>query len=257
MWAIDQSRLDYKASAAPAGGADRIAVIPLVGYIGAHARDEWVDTGIDAVSASFASAVADKSVRAVVMYVDSPGGTVTGVPEFAEQVYAARSEKKIIAVVDSLAASAAYWIASAATQVVMPASGEVGSIGVFMMHADASKALENFGVKLTFIHAGKHKVEGNFAEPLSDESKAYLQERVDTLHGDFIKAVAKHRGVTASVVREKFGQGRTVNGKDAVALGMADRIGSFGETMDRLTTQARNAKMRAALRREWLEERLG
>lgn len=255
IWAIDPERADYRSQTESVTPPARIAVIPVVGIIGRH-RAEWNDTATDDVSAALASAVADKGVRSVVLYVDSPGGTVTGVPELADQIYESRSQKKIVAVVDSLAASAGYWLASAASQVIMPASGEVGSIGVFVMHLDFSGMLAQAGIKPTFISAGKYKVEGNPTEPLSEDAKAYLQSRVDSLHGDFIKAVARNRGVTPAVVREKFGEGRTFRGKDAVALGMADRIGSLGETLERLGAAARNSALKAQLRRERLEERM-
>lgn len=256
FWAIDPARADYRAQVDPSGAPPaRIAVIPIVGVIGQH-RSEWNDTGTEDVSAALSAAVADKSTRSIVLYVDSPGGTVTGVPELAEEIFEARQHKKIIAVVPGLAASAGYWIGAAAHQIVMQGSAEVGSIGVFVLHMDLTGALEQAGIKPTFISAGKYKVEGNPFGPLSEEATAHIQARVDSLNGDFIKAVAKFRGVSPAVVKEKFGEGRTFRGREAVALGMADRIGTLGETLDRLGASARNGAMRASLRRERLAERL-
>jgi ClpP class serine protease len=146
------------------------------------------------------------------------------VPELADEIYAARSQKPITAFVDTMAASAAYWLASQATEVIITPSGRVGSIGVFGLHMDHSQELAKAGIFPTFIQAGKYKTEANPLQPLSDDAKAAWQARVEAMYGVFVRDVARGRGVTADAVRSEFGEGRMVDAKDAVTKGMADQI---------------------------------
>src|SRR5690606_4285100 len=119
----------------------------------------------------FDAALRDPAVSAIVIDVDSPGGTVTGVAELAEQIFEARGKKPIYAIANALAASAAYWIASAAEELWVTPSGDVGSIGVYAMHEDISEMEAEMGLKVTLISAGEYKTEGNPHEPLGDEAR--------------------------------------------------------------------------------------
>src|SRR5690606_12609791 len=110
-------------------------------------------------------------VGTIVLDVDSPGGGVYGVAEFAEEIYKARGQKRIVAVANSMAASAAYWIATAADELVVTPGGEVGSIGVYMLHEDWSGAYEKAGIKPTVIKFGENKAEGIDVEPLSESAQ--------------------------------------------------------------------------------------
>jgi signal peptide peptidase SppA len=166
--------------------------------------------------------------------VDSPGGTVTGVPELAAEIFAARGKKPIVAVANGMAASAAIWLATAADQVVCIPSGEVGSIGVYCAHQDVSAAMEKAGVSITFIKAGKFKTEGNPYEPANAEYFAYQQKGVDDTYQDFLAAVAKGRGVSVEKVEADFGQGRMLSAKDALAAGLIDRIATLDEVVSEL-----------------------
>lgn len=179
---------------------------------------------VEELSVALRAAVADPAVARIVLDIDSPGGTVDGVPELAREIFDARSKKPITAFVDSMAASAAYWLASQASELVVTPSGQVGSIGVFSLHVDYSKALEAEGIKPTFIHAGKFKVEANPYEPLGDEAKGAIQSRIDAYYGMFVHDVARGRGLSVETVRAEFGEGRMVLAKDAVKRGMADAI---------------------------------
>jgi len=213
--------------------ANGVAVLPLHGFI--TQRPSWWGTSTREFAGWLRQAMADDSVKAVLIDVDSPGGGVAGVEELASEIRAARSRKPIVATANSLAASAAYWIASAASELVVAPSGDVGSIGVFMVHLDYSKALADEGVKPTIIKAGKHKVEANPYEPLSEAARAALQDRVDEHYSDFIGAVAAGRGVGEDAVRKGYGEGRLVSASKSVEAGMADRIETFDETLARLS----------------------
>lgn len=232
-----RARLGIRAARQPGGTFGAVAVIPIFGVI-SHRMNLMTQmsggTSIEKLTAQFRQALADPSVKAIVFDVDSPGGSVEGVAELADEILKSRGQKKTVAVSNAFCASAAYWLASAAEELVVTASGEVGSIGVFAAHEDVSKAMETAGVKISLISAGKYKTEGNPYEPLSDEARAELQSKVDAFYGMFIKAVAAGRGVTQASVREGFGQGRMVLAADAVKSRMVDRIGTLDQTLARL-----------------------
>ncbi len=214
-------------------------------------------TSTECFGAMFAQAVADPNVAAIVINVDSPGGTVSGVPELAAQINAARGTKPIVAVANGMAASAAYWLASQADEIVVTPSGEVGSIGVFCAHFDESGALEQAGVKPTLISAGKYKVEGNPFGPLTDEALASIQSRVDDLYAMFTSDVAKARAMPVDRVRGRaFGEGRMLGAKRSVNSGMADRVGTLSETIGRLSTPQGRRTVRTAGSTEWRRARL-
>jgi signal peptide peptidase SppA len=196
----------------------------------------------------------DDEVGCIVLDVDSPGGNYCGTPELAEKIFQARGQKPIVAVANSMAASAAYWIASACDELVVTPSGEVGSIGVLAVHYDRSAANEEEGVKPTYVTYGKYKAEFNPDNPLSDEALKELQSRVDDAGETFIKAVAKQRGCSQTKVREEFGQGRMCLAAEAVRRGMADRVDTLEATVARLSgaRKAKTGKAKAAAERQRL-----
>jgi signal peptide peptidase SppA len=217
--------------------AGAIAVLPLFGTIVPRANlftNASGATSAEIFGKRFDELINDPSVGAIILDVDSPGGQVAGIEEVSKKIFDARGRKPVVAVANHLAASAAYWIATAADELVVTPSGEVGSIGVFAAHEDMSESLAKEGIKVTMISEGKYKTEGNPYEPLSEESKAAIQERVAEVYDSFIKAVARNRGVKAADVREGFGEGRVVSAKKAVQLGMADRVGTLDETIVRM-----------------------
>src|SRR5205807_1848199 len=212
----------------------KVAVLSLSGIIMQRASfmlEFFGGTSTEQFAQAFDDAIANPDIRAIVIDVDSPGGSVAGTAELAQRIYDARDQKKIVAIADSLAASAAYWIGSAAAEFWATPTAEVGSIGVFAVHEDTSQADAEAGVKYTLVKAGKYKAEGNPYEPLSAEAQAYMQTRVDDYYGMFVQAVAKQRGVGVDAVRGGFGQGRVVGADDAKAQGMIDRIGTLNDVL--------------------------
>lgn len=217
--------------------AGAVAVIPVYGTIVQRANmftEMSGGTSTERLSGMFAEAMSDPSVGSIVLRIDSPGGGVYGVAELADQILKARGRKQIVAVADSMAASAAYWIASAADEIVVTPGGEVGSIGVFAAHEDISRFVDAEGVTVSLISAGKYKVEGNPFEPLSEEARTAMQNRVNDYYSLFVRAVAKGRGVSVDDVRGGFGEGRVVGAQQAVKLGMADRVDTYDATVARL-----------------------
>lgn len=224
---------------ATARKAGSVAVIPIVGVISHRvpmlsAVSGGGGTSSQQLSRQLRAALDDDSVKAIVLDVDSPGGAVVGTDELSAEIFEARGRKPIIASVNGAAASAAYWIASAAEEVVASPTSQVGSIGVIATHVDQSKADEIEGVKRTFITAGRFKAEGNPHEPLSDEARETLQETVDAYYDMFVRAVARNRGVTPAAVKSDFGEGRMLRAELARKAGMVDRIETLSETLARL-----------------------
>jgi signal peptide peptidase SppA len=231
------------------GVKGKIGIIPVHGPIDQRMTGELLKLGgtsTEEVGVALDALVADPAVGAVVLHIDSPGGNVYGVEELSDKIFAARGQKDLYAVADSMAASAALWIATSATQFFVTPGGDVGSVGVYSLHADMSKALENEGVTVTLINAGKYKVEGNPFEPLGGEARDHFQERVDDTYGKFLRALERNRGVTAKDVRNDFGQGRLLNAQQAVAAKMADRVMTYEALVQRLAGGAGTEKGRAA-----------
>ena len=230
-----------------AGG---IGVIPVYGVI--EYRSSWLmeyfgGCSVEGLRESLAEALADPSITAVVLDIDSPGGSVSGVTELAAEIRAARGgSKPIIAVANTLAASAAYWLASQADEVVVTPSGQVGSIGVYAVHEDVSRMLDEMGVTMTMVSAGEHKTEGNPYEPLTDEARADIQERVDATYQQFLADVAAGRRVSAEEVEANYGGGRVLSAKAALAAGMVDRVESVGQALMRLSRPAARRRAMSA-----------
>lgn len=249
----NRQEMSARRNSAPVAGGGSVAVLPLYGLISHRAgmvgdMSAPEGTSTEKFGAQFRQAVADPGVKAIVIDVDSPGGTVDGVPELAAEIFEARDKKPITAVANSLMASAAYWIGCAAGDLAVSPSAVVGSVGVYTAHQDESKYLENAGVKTTLISAGKYKTEANPYEPLGDEARAAMQQMVNDYYSLFVKAVAKGRGVNADAVRGGFGEGRVVTAQQAVKLGMADRVATLDQVLSKYGVgRANTSPMRAEI----------
>ncbi len=214
------------------GSGEVIAVVRIVGILLYDFHFPPLATSARWLAATIRELAADKDVTGILLDIDSPGGVVTGVPEAADAIFAARKAgKTIIAVANPLAASAAYWLASQATKILSVPSGETGSIGVFALHVDISRALEKEGVKPTFIFAGENKTEGNALEPLSSSAREFIQGQVDLVFRQFNNEVAQGRGTTEAKVLRDFGQGRTFFSAEALRVGMIDGIGTIEKVL--------------------------
>ena len=226
-----------------------MAVVPVHGPI---SRRETIWTQLfggattEAITAQVRSHLDNPAVKTIVLDVDSPGGTVNGVQELGEELRAARRVKPVVAVANDLMASAAYWLGAQASDLVATPGAQVGSVGVYALHGDMSGALQQAGIKPTFIQFGVNKVLGNPFEPLSDDAKAEIQKHVDEAGHAFVKAVAEGRRTTQGNVMDTFGQGLMYGAAEAVRRGMADRVASWDDVMAGLGVDTR----RAALRRD-------
>jgi signal peptide peptidase SppA len=250
-WAMLPESMEFLASAVsqgvvvagPFGQPDRatskhggVAVVPLQGVItpsggGPVGQLLGMGGGIASFRQELAKAAADDTVDQIVMEVNSPGGLTDRIPETAQLIRKVRERKPITAVANTMAGSAAYWLASQANEVVVAPSGEVGSIGTYMMHTDKSGANEKAGLNVTLTSAGKFKTEGNAYQPLSDEAAEARQKKVDLFYGKFVADVAEGRGVDVNEVVEGYGEGRTLLAEAAVEAGLADRVATLEETV--------------------------
>jgi signal peptide peptidase SppA len=238
---LEAARPPAAASRAKRQAQSGVAVIPVHGTIVPKANlmtEISGGTSIGDLRGMFASALGDPDVGAIVFDVDSPGGSVDLVPEFAAEIRAARGRKPMLAVSNTMMASAAYWLAAQADEVAVSPSSLTGSIGVFAAHQDLSAAQEQLGVKTTFISAGKYKTEGNSSQPLDADAEAHIQSLVDSAYAMFTGDVSKGRRVSIADVRSGFGEGRVLDAKGAVKSGMADRVATLEQTISRAASLA-------------------
>jgi signal peptide peptidase SppA len=223
------------AHSASAGGG--VAVIPIWGVIAPKAQSfEHTSSSGAAVSTirtQLRSAMADPDIGAAMLDIDSPGGQVDQVPELAAEIREMRAEKPIVAIANTDAASAAYWLGAQATEFSVTPSGQVGSVGVFSAHEDVSELQAKEGRKISLVSAGKYKTEGNPFEPLTDDARAEIQARVDYFYNEFVHDLARGRGVSVETVRKDYGEGRTMTAKKALQAGMVDRIETFDDALRR------------------------
>lgn len=208
-------------------------------------RGAWVGASSGLTSYEGIGAMADKarldpSITAAILDINSPGGEATGMFALAEKVRALAAVKPVIAVVNDVAASAAYGIASAATEIVISPTSFVGSIGVVMVHMDHSGEMKQKGHKATIIHAGARKVDGHPFGPLSSDVKANLQAKVDVLYERFLETVEVGRGSRLNADAARDTEAEIFIGQQAIELGIADRIGTFDAVLEELSTNARS-----------------
>jgi signal peptide peptidase SppA len=237
-----------KANSSIGGG---IAVLPLYGVVSQRASliDEICDggTSTEKFTRAFREAMADEAVGGILIDIDSPGGSVFGVADLYDEIMSARGVKPVYGFVNSLCASAAYWIGSACSQLIAVKGSMTGSIGVYTQHFDWSKAMEMAGVSQEFISAGKYKVEGNQYGPLTDEGRAFTQSQIDAYYAAFTQAVSKGRGVAIAQVRDGMGQGRCLLPADAQAANMIDAVDTFDGAIKRLKSAIKSGGANAAV----------
>lgn len=218
-----------------AGG---VVVIPVHGLL--VQNPDFIDRLFGAqalgdIAALFDLAVAEDSVRAIVLDIDSPGGTVAGTQELASAVYAANARKPVVAVASGAMTSAAYWIGAAADSVFVSSdTTAVGSIGVLTKHVDISERERMQGLKTTVIYSGKFKAEGSPHAPLNEEGRQSIQEKLDYLYAVFVSDVATFRGVPVATVVRSMADARIFFGRQAVEAGLADGRATVAEVVAKL-----------------------
>lgn len=218
---------------------DGVAVIPVTGPLFRYANIMTELSGATSyatLATDLRAAVEDPNVQAIVLNIDSPGGQAKGANEFAKQVRNVRGVKPIVAYVGGDAASAAYWIASAADEIVADESAVLGSIGAMIsLQMGDDKPGQR---KYTFVSSQSPLKN---ADPGTPEGGREIQRLTNELAQVFVETVAGNRGTSAEQVLEKYGQGAVFTGAEALKRGMIDSIGTFESVMARFNTSSRPA----------------
>jgi signal peptide peptidase SppA len=248
---LDESGAEVAAAATSTTG-NMLAVVPLWGALSPDG--EYYGTALDDFSRVITSLDANPNVSKILINVKSPGGTVTGTQEASDAVRRVRDggNTQIVAIANGMMASAALWIGAAAGELVVTPSGEIGSIGVISMYADQSGFLEKMGVKVDIVRTPDKKARFTGLEPMSDEMRAFVQERIGGSYEKFKRSMATNRGIRIDQVESKFGGGEMMRAEDALAAGLVDRIATFDQTVSRMMTRRAPASARAALARAML-----
>ncbi|MEQ8409119.1 MAG: S49 family peptidase [Gammaproteobacteria bacterium] len=219
-----------------------VAVIPLMGPMIRRAGPFAMMFGIvgtDMVRAMVETALADEEIHTILLRVDSPGGSVSGLAELADSIHSA--EKPVIAQIEGMAASAAYYIASQCDKVYLGRSDLVGSIGARLMLYDYSIMYEEAGVKAIPIDTGEFKSAGAVGTEITEEHQADFQRIVDFYFDDFVQAVMRGRDLTDEQVRA-VGDGRMYTPKESMAAGLVDGIATIDQTLSSLRQESRNGR---------------
>lgn len=227
---------------------DGVAVIPISGPIFRHANlftEISGATSTDELARDIQTALDNPYVRGIVLEIDSPGGEATGINELAAMIRAARGSKRIVAYGGGTVASAAYWIASAAGEVVIDNTALLGSIGVVMSYLDTSQRDSKADVRRIEIVSSQSP--DKRVDPATEAGRAKVQIVVDALADVFVSAVAANRGVTPDTVLADFGQGGVLVGAAAVSAGMADRIGSLESVISELAGTTANSPRKSTM----------
>lgn len=222
---------DWRASLRPYNVKNGVLQIPVMGVLlnrFGYQFGRWA-TGYTYIEKALQRGLADGNVKAIAFVCDSPGGEVAGCFELCDKIFEARGEKPLRAFSADHAYSAAFAIASSASDISVTRSGGVGSVGVVTAHVEYSEMLKEWGIKVTFIFAGKHKVDGNSYEKLPESVKSRIQERTNRIYGEFTGMVARNRAMDEKAVRDT--EALKYDANEAVEIGFADRVGALDEEM--------------------------
>lgn len=217
---------------------DGVALIPIDGVIAKRMNLFTQISGgasSELIARDVRQAAADEKVRAIILMIDSPGGSVDGTQALANIIREASAKKPVVAWADGMMASAAYWMGAAADSVFIAGDTTfVGSIGVVSQHVDVSERQKQMGVKTTEIYAGKYKRIASEFAPLTKDGKAYMQDMVDHLYSVFVRDVATHRGTTEEKVLADMADGRLFIGQNAITAGLADGVSTLDDLIAQL-----------------------
>ena len=205
-----------------------VAVIEVEGSL--VNKGSWVGktsgmTSYEGLNIQIADCLDRDDIKAAVFEFDSFGGEVDGCFACAEELHALSQEKPTIAILTDHACSAAYLLAAACRQIVIPATGYTGSIGVITMHVDASGWAKNQGLAVTILRAGEKKARPGMFEAMSEEEYSEAVSDLEAMRSLFAETVSRYRGSRLSVEAALATQADTFRGQAAVDLGLADAVG--------------------------------
>ncbi len=209
-------------------GPEGVALIELKGLITSGYWSYLFGPTSHTIIETLRSADKDPQVRAILLYIDSPGGDFVA----SDEVYRALKtlKKPVVAYFGEVVASGAYYIACGADKIVAHPATLTGSIGVMVEIPNVQKLMERLGIEIIVIKSGPHKDEGSFYRGLTEEEKIYWQKLVDRLHGKFVEVIARERGLPEEKVK-LIADGRLFLGEDALEFGLVDELGSFDDAL--------------------------
>ena len=182
---------------------------------------------VDDIAAQLELSVEDPSISTIVMAFDTPGGSVVGTPELANLIKEVSTKKRCIGFTDTLCASAGIWLASQCNAFYCSPSATVGSVGVYSIYIDQTRMLEDMGIKVNAISAGKYKLTGSPFKPMSDEERTMLQADVDKIYNEFKATVSSNKSIA-----DEDMQGQCFDGIVSVEKGFADgNVNNFNELL--------------------------
>ncbi|WP_065094326.1 MULTISPECIES: S49 family peptidase [unclassified Wolbachia] len=205
-------------------------IIPIHGILTKKSEtfdDIFGMTSYNQIEAQITQAIEDSDIETILLDIDSPGGEVNGVFDLADFIYSARGKKRIIAIANDDAYSAAYAIASSAEKVFVSRTSGVGSIGVIASHIDQSGFDEKQGIKYTTVFAGSRKNDLNPHEPITSESLENLKSEVNRLYGMLVELIARNRNLSVEAIKST--EAGLYFGEKAVEIGLADGITILSE----------------------------
>jgi len=186
-------------------------------------------TGYDDIAEAVLASATSKDAKAIVLNINSGGGSVNGCDECSEFISSIGRLKPVVTYAGGSMASAAYWLGSSAQKRYASRTSVVGSLGVITTHLDRSKQLEKDGIKATVIRVGQYKALFNPLEPLTEEAKAQAFDMMSAVNDIFEERVAVNLGTTKARVHDKMGQGREFVGAQAQTIGLVDGIATLQE----------------------------
>jgi signal peptide peptidase SppA len=218
---------------------DGVAIIPVTGPLFRYANLFTMISGASSyelIARDFTAALENPQIKGIILDIDSPGGEVNGVSELSNMVFAARGKKPVVAYASGDAASGAYWIASAADEIVVSETSALGSIGVVGMYQGKSgKSAE--AVEIVSSQSPHKRL-----DPTTDDGRSRLQIRIDSMADVFIETIARNRNVSAENVQNHYGGGDVMIGAKAVSAGLADRIGSLEGLITELSSPQKSPR---------------
>ncbi len=225
---------DAKSSSVATNSLGNIAIIPVHGTIMKRAYGLQAISGARTtldIKQDIEQALQNPAISGIVLDIDSPGGTVDGTKELADYIKKATTSKTIVGYANGMMCSAAMWLGSACSHIVGFPTSTIGSIGVIIQHQDWSKAEEDAGLKTTFVYAGKYKAMGNSSEPLSPESKEYIQSKIDGIYSMFVDDIATNRELSTSYVLNNLATAATWLAQEAMELKLIDSVGNMEDAI--------------------------
>jgi signal peptide peptidase SppA len=239
---------------------DGVAIIDINGIISKRMNMfTQISGGVSSQIAmkDFRQAFDDPEIKAIILLIDSPGGTVDGTEDLANTIYEARQQdvKPIVTFADGLMASAAYWIGAAADRIYISGdTAQVGSIGVVATHIDYSQYEAKIGIKTTEIYAGRYKRITSEYEPLTNEGRQYLQNRVDYYYSIFANTMARFRPEKLQIPEDDgvipWADGKVFIGNQAIDNGLVDGVSTFDRLIEMLSQDGKTMIIKEKINEE-------